>query len=65
MTKFAQSLADNLGPAQRTAVTARIVLTAGACASLEAVWNGSVARVVLAAIVLAFSGGLLAYAKRN
>jgi hypothetical protein len=46
-------------------MTARVVLAAGACASLEAVWHGSIARVVIAAVVLAFSGGLLAYAKRN
>ena len=51
-------------PSRRTAHTARVMLTAGAAASLEALWHGSVARIVFATIILAFSGGLLAYAKR-
>lgn len=51
-------------PAQRTAMTARIVLTAGLCGALEAAAHGSVLRIVLSAAVLVFSGGLLAFAKR-
>lgn len=53
-----------LSPSQRTAGTARIVLTAGALVALEALWRGSVARTVLASLLLALGGGLLVFAKR-
>lgn len=57
-------MTTDLSPAQRTAMTARIVLTAGACGALEAMFHGSIARIVLSAVVLVLSGGLLAFAKR-
>lgn len=53
-----------LSPAQRTAGTARIVLTAGALFAAEAMWRGSVARTLMAIALLAFGGGLLMFAKR-
>ena len=53
-----------LSPAQRTAGTARIVLTAGLMAAVEAAWRGSVARTLLAAAVLALGAGLLFFANR-
>ena len=53
-----------LSPAQRTASTARILLTAGAAVALEAMWRGSVARTLIASALLAFGGGLLFVAKR-
>lgn len=53
-----------LSPAQRTAGTARIVLTAGILFAAEALWRGSVARTVMAAALLVFGGGLLIFAKR-
>lgn len=54
----------NMNPAQRTAVTAKILLTAGAVFASEALWRGSVARTILAAGLLVFGGGLLLAAKR-
>jgi hypothetical protein len=53
-----------LSPAQRTAGTARILLTAGAAVALEAMWRGSVARTLIASALLVFGGGLLFVAKR-
>jgi hypothetical protein len=53
-----------LSPSQRTAGTARVVLTAGVLVALEALWRGSVARTVLASLLLAVGGGLLVFAKR-
>ena len=53
-----------LSPAQRTAGTARSLLTAGAAVALEAMWRGSVARTLIASALLAFGGGLLFVAKR-
>jgi hypothetical protein len=53
-----------LSPAQRTAGTARIVLTAGVLFAAEALWRGSVARTLMAAALLVFGGGLLILAKR-
>lgn len=50
-------------PAQRTAVTAKVVLTAGVLFVGEALWQGSVARTLVAACLLAFGGGLLMAAK--
>lgn len=52
-----------LSPAQRTAGTARIVLTAGVLFAAEAMWRGSVARTVMAIALLVFGGGLLLFAK--
>jgi len=54
----------DLSPAQRTAGTARFLMVAGAIAAVEAIVRGSMARIVMAAVVLALGGGLLAYAKR-
>lgn len=53
-----------LSPAERTAGTARILVTAGVLVAVEALWRGSVLRTVLAALVLAAGGGLLLFAKR-
>lgn len=53
-----------LSPSQRTAGTARIVLATGALVALEALWRGSVARTLLASLLLALGGGLLFFAKR-
>jgi len=50
-------------PAQRTAGTARIVLTAGVLFAAEALWRGSIARTVVAMALLVFGGGLLFFAK--
>jgi hypothetical protein len=51
-------------PAQRTAGTARILLTAGVLFAAEALWRGSVGRTLVAACLLVFGGGLLMAAKR-
>lgn len=51
-------------PAQRTAVTAKILLTAGILFAVEALWRDSVARILVAAGLLVFGGGLLMAAKR-
>jgi hypothetical protein len=50
-------------PAQRTALTARIILTVSFVCGLEALWRGSVARTLVAGIILALGGGLLVAAK--
>ncbi|HWS74073.1 MAG TPA: hypothetical protein VN324_02920 [Quisquiliibacterium sp.] len=55
---------SELSPAQRTAGTARILMAAGALFAAEAVFRGSVARTLLATVLLAFGGGLLFFAKR-
>ena len=57
-------MTTDLSPAQRTAMTARIMLTASVCGALEAMFHGSIARIVLSAMALALSSGLLAFAKR-
>lgn len=54
----------NQSPAQRTAATAKILLTAGLLFAAEALWRGSVARTLVAACLLVFGGGLLMAAKR-
>jgi hypothetical protein len=54
----------NLTPAQRTAVTAKVVLMAGLAFASEAMWRGSVARTLIAGGLLIFGGGLLMAAKR-
>jgi len=51
-------------PAQRTAFTARVVMSAGLLFAVEAILRGSVARTLMAALVLALGGGLLLAAKR-
>ena len=51
-------------PAQRTAVTAKILLTAGILFAIEALLRGSVARTLMAAGLLVFGGGLLVAARR-
>lgn len=55
---------SELSPAERTAGTARILVTAGMLVAAEALWRGSVVRTLLAALVLAAGGGLLFLAKR-
>ncbi|MFO1198175.1 MAG: hypothetical protein U1E86_14515 [Burkholderiaceae bacterium] len=54
----------DLSPAQRTAGTARIIVTAGVMVAIEAILRGSVARTLVAAAVLMLGGGLLFVAKR-
>jgi hypothetical protein len=51
-------------PAQRTASTARALVLAGLACAAEAVWRGSAARTLVAAILVACGGGLLLAAKR-
>lgn len=51
-------------PAERTAATAKILLTAGTLFAGEAVWQGSIARTFFAMALLASGGLLLAHAKR-
>ena len=51
-------------PAQRTAVTAKILLATGAMFATEALWRGSVTRTLVAACLLLFGGGLLMAAKQ-
>jgi hypothetical protein len=55
---------SELSPAQRTAGTARIIVTAGVVFAIEALWRGSVARTVMAGLVLVLGGGLLFLSKR-
>jgi hypothetical protein len=50
-------------PAQRTALTARIMLTVSFVCGLEALWRGSVTRTLVAGLILALGGGLLFAAK--
>lgn len=52
-------------PAQRTAGTARILMTIGALFAAEALLRGSAARTVLAAALLGAGGWLLSFAKRT
>ena len=54
----------DLSPAQRTAGTARIIVTAGVMVAIEAILRGSVARTLVAVAVLMLGGGLLFVAKR-
>src|SRR5690606_11118877 len=54
-----------LSPAQRTASTARIVLTAGALFVIEALARGSAMRTAIAGAIVAIGGGLLFAAKRS
>ena len=53
-----------LTPSQRTAMTARVVVTAGILFAVEAAWRGSVARTMMAFAMLALGAGLLFFAKR-
>jgi len=55
---------SELSPSQRTASTARFLLGTGSLVALEAMWQGSVARTLLASAVLAMGGTLLFFAKR-
>ena len=55
---------SELSPAERTAGTARALMTAGMLFAAEALWRGSVVRTLLATLVLAAGGGLLFFAKR-
>ncbi len=54
-----------LSPSQRTAMTARILLTAGSLFCFEAMWQGSVARTLLASFLLSGGGALLFIAKKS
>jgi len=53
-----------LSPAQRTAGTARLLMSAGLLFAAEAFWRGSAGRTLLAAALIVFGGGLLILAKR-
>lgn len=53
-----------LSPAQRTAGTARILMTVGVLFAAEAVWRGSAIQTLIAAFVLVLGSGLLFAAKR-
>lgn len=55
----------DLSPPQRTAVTGRILLTAGSLVVFEAMWQGSVMRTLIASGLLATGGALLFFAKRE
>lgn len=55
----------DLTPGQRTATTAKILMTAGILFALEAVWRGSLLRTLLAAALLGGGGALLAFARRT
>lgn len=54
-----------LSPAQRTASTARILLTAGLLFVIEALARGSAMRTAIASAIVAVGGGLLFAAKRS
>ncbi|UCE31118.1 MAG: hypothetical protein JSW68_13955 [Burkholderiales bacterium] len=54
-----------LSPGQRTATTAKILMTAGILFVLEAIWRGSLVRTLLAGALLAGGGALLAFARRT
>jgi hypothetical protein len=53
-----------LTPGQRTAMTARIVLTTGLIVGLQAVLSGSAAVTLIGSVVLAVGAGLLIVAKQ-
>ncbi|MCP5265769.1 MAG: hypothetical protein H6934_06640 [Burkholderiaceae bacterium] len=54
----------DLSPAQRTAMTARVVLAAGLLFVTEALLRGSAMRTAIAGAVLAVGASLLLAAKR-
>lgn len=54
-----------LSPSQRTASTARILLTAGALFAVEAIVQSSVPRTVIASLLLTLGGGLWFFAKNT
>ncbi|MEZ5727269.1 MAG: hypothetical protein R3E48_04190 [Burkholderiaceae bacterium] len=54
----------DLSPAQRTAMTARVVLVAGLLFVTEALLRGSAMRTAIAGAVLAVGASLLLAAKR-
>ena len=54
----------DLSPSQRTAGTGRVLLTAGSLVALEAMWQGSVTRTVIASALLFLGGGLSFLARR-
>jgi hypothetical protein len=51
-------------PSQRTAMTGRILITAGALVASEALWQGSLARTVIASGLLAIGSALSFFARR-
>jgi hypothetical protein len=53
-----------LTPGQRTAMTAKILMTAGLVVALEAFWRDSFTRGFLASALFGGGGLLLAFAKR-
>ncbi len=63
-TQYRTPKMAELSPSQRTASTARFLLGTGSLVAFEAMWQGSVARTLLASAVLAMGGTLLFFAKR-
>jgi hypothetical protein len=53
-----------VSPSQRTATTAKVLLTAGCLFGLEALMRGSVGRTLMAACLVIFGGGLLVAARQ-
>jgi hypothetical protein len=62
--KLVESIMSDLSPAQRTATTAKIILGTGIVAWPPAFMHGSVTASLLAALLMAFGGGLLVAARR-
>ncbi len=57
-------MTTNLTPAQRTASTAKIIMSLGVLFALEAIWRDSMLRAMLSAGILAGGFGLFAFARR-
>jgi hypothetical protein len=57
-------MTTNLTPAQRTATTAKILMSVGLLFALEAIWRDSMLRAILSTGVLAGGLGLFAFARR-
>ena len=55
---------DASSPAERTAGTARVLMTTGMLFAAEALWRGSVIRALFASMVFAAGGGLFLFARR-
>ena len=59
-----ESNMSELSPAQRTATTAKVILGTGIVAWPPAFMHGSVTASLIAALLMAFGGGLLVAARR-
>jgi hypothetical protein len=58
------AMTTNLTPAQRTATTAKILMSVGLLLALEAIWRDSMLRAMFSAGVLAGGFGLFTFARR-